>query len=226
MAKHRTYFDRVSIRTSFFFSATPLSASSAAKYPPSDAAARAAKVSAGNQGFPVQRPVNRMSVQMPGQENLHSERNPDRNAGASLSAHRTIFKLAREAERHPVGDRELTGDRENERQDRCGQNRTGRQPDANRKQCHRQRDFENQNRRIHQIFGEQNVAETNRSRVVIPNAFAFVCEAIVGGRHQHQDEIAHHARKKDVGCDSRVSHGGMLARKLRTEQENEQRRHQ
>ena len=55
----------VSIRISFFFSATSLSASRAAKYPAMEAAASPTKASAGSQGLLVQRPVNRISEQIP-----------------------------------------------------------------------------------------------------------------------------------------------------------------
>ena len=59
------HLQRASIKVSFFFSASCVRGSRDAKYPASAAAANPAKASAGSQGLPVQRPINRMSEQIP-----------------------------------------------------------------------------------------------------------------------------------------------------------------
>src|SRR6202012_152350 len=109
-------------------------------------------------------------------------------------------------------------DGKDESQKRRGKNRSGRQTDSSREQRDRNYDFEDQDECVQQVLREQDVTEADWSRVVVANAFALVRKAVVCRRHQHEDEIAHHAGKEGVRRDSRVTDGWMFACELRTEQ--------
>src|SRR4029077_6473388 len=91
------------------------------------------------------------------------------------------------------------------------------------------RDFGKKNQQSNEILSEQDIAKFYRRSEVGLNAAALKSERIVGGSHQHEDQIGHHSGEEEIGRKAMFKSAGMDGRKKKTEIEdhdwrNEQRK--
>ena len=91
---------------------------------------------------------------------------------------------------------------------------------------HGKREFKREHGDEQQIFSKKYVAKAQRGGEIGLNAAAFVRKAVIGGRHQNQDEIGHHAREKTSPrrCPCRPSDA--FRQNCDAEEQDQQRGHQ
>src|SRR5947208_3733875 len=159
-------------------------------------------------------------------QNLRAKRNQRGHAGLTLAAHLAEFHLAWKGDRGPVRNRELPHDGENDRGAGSHQHVGRRQADAPGEHGQRKRDFHREHGDEHQILAEKYIAETQRRGEVDLNAAAFIGKAVVGRRHQNQDEVGHHAGEKHLCGDAPAAHSRMPSGKIHAEDQYQQWGHQ
>src|SRR6266513_1288640 len=159
-------------------------------------------------------------------QNLRTKRNQRGHAGLTLAAHLAEFHLAWKGDRGPVRNRELPHDGENDGGAGSHQHVGRRQADAPGEHGQRKRDFHREHGDEHQILAEKYIAETQRRGEVGLNAAAFIGKAVVGRRHQNQDEVGHHAGEKHLCGDAPAAHSRVPSGKIHAEDQYQQRGHQ